>query len=334
VAFYVAALNVSICALAVALLLFRRRSVLDYWVLVATFAMLTELALNASFNIERFSLGFYAGRVFSLVTSTVVLVVLLSETARLYTYLARANMALQRERNNKLMSLEAMAASISHEVKQPLAAIVTTGEAAKRFLERAPPDLEEVRSALDAMVNDSQRAGEILDNTRALFGSAAQRYGPVDVNEMVLGTLRDLCPQLKEHRIAIRTEFTLEPPLVMGHRGQLQEVMLNLLRNAIEAMDAVEDGSRVLRVKTEHYDRDAIRVAVKDSGPGIDPTKLDGIFEAFVTTKPQGMGLGLAICRMIIEGHGGQLTASSDGGALFQFTLPIISAKSSSTASR
>ena len=116
-----------------------------------------------------------------------------------------------------------------------------------------------------------------------------------------------------------------ELPLVMGHRGQLQEVLLNLVRNAIEAMDAVKDGSRVLQVRTERHGRDEIVVAVEDSGPGIDPKKLDGIFDAFVSTKPQGMGLGLAICRMIIERHGGQLSASSDGknGALFEFVLPI-----------
>jgi C4-dicarboxylate-specific signal transduction histidine kinase len=231
------------------------------------------------------------------------------------------------------MNLEAMAASISHEVKQPLAATATNGTAAKLFLERAPPDLEEVRSALDAMVNDSQRACEILDNVRALFGSVAQRRRPVDVNEMVLGALRVLAPDLEERRIAIRTEFILEPPLVMGHKSQLQEVIINLARNAIEAMDAIKDRNRVLQIKTQRNDRDAITVLVNDTGPGIDPKKLHGIFEAFVTTKAGGMGLGLAICRTIIERHGGQLTATSDGkrGASFQFVLPIELTVGSST---
>jgi signal transduction histidine kinase len=226
-----------------------------------------------------------------------------------------------------------MAASISHEVKQPLAALAMTGMAAKLFLERAPPDLEEVRSALDAMANDSQRASEILDNVRALFGSVAQRCRPVNVNEMVLGALRVLGPELEERRIALRTEFILERPLVMGHKGQLQEVIINLARNAIEAMDAIKDQNRVLHIKTQRNDRDAITVLVNDTGPGIDPKKLDGIFEAFVTTKAGGMGLGLAICRTIIERHGGQLTATSDGkrGASFKFVLPIELTVGSST---
>jgi signal transduction histidine kinase len=145
------------------------------------------------------------------------------------------------------------------------------------------------------------------------------------MNEMILGALRALRGELNDHGITTRTDLTSELPLVIGHRGQLQEVILNLARNSIDAMDAIKDGSRELRLRTEHHSRDAIAVAVEDSGPGIDPKKLDGIFDAFVTTKPQGTGLGLAICRMIVERHRGQLTASSDGkrGALFQFVLPI-----------
>ena len=254
-----------------------------------------------------------------------VLTALFSERSESEARLARSNMMLQSEQNNKLMNLEAMAASISHEVRQPLTAIAANGSAALRFLARSPPDLQEVRSALDTIVSDSHRAGQVFDNIRALFGSADRRHEPIDVNAMVFGVLRALRGELDDHGVTTRTELTSELPLVMGHRGQLQEVLLNLVRNAIEAMDAVQDGSRVLGVRTERHERDAIIVAVKDTGPGIDTEKLDGIFEAFVTTKPQGMGLGLAICRMIIERHSGQLTASSDGkrGALFQFVLPI-----------
>jgi C4-dicarboxylate-specific signal transduction histidine kinase len=254
-----------------------------------------------------------------------VLAALFSERRESEAHLARSNMMLQREQNNKLMNLEAMAASISHEVRQPLAAIATNGSAALRFLKRSPPDLEEVRSALDRIVTASHHASQVFDNIRALFGSADQRQEPIDVNAMVFGVLRALRGELDDHGVATRTELTSELPLVMGHRGQLLEVLFNLARNAIEAMDAVKDGSRLLGVRTERHERGAIIVAVRDTGPGIDPEKLDGIFDPFVTTKPQGMGLGLAICRMIVERHNGQLTASSDGkrGALFQFVLPI-----------
>ena len=260
-----------------------------------------------------------------------VLAALFSERRENEARLARSNTMLQREQNNKLMNLEAMAASISHEVNQALAAIAMNGSAALRFLGHSPPNLEEVRSALDRIVTASYRASEVFDNIRALFGSAHKRQEPIDVNDIVLKSLRALRGELDNHGVATRTELTSELPLVEGHRGQLQEVVLNLGRNAIEAMDAVNDGNRVLGVRTERDESDTIIVAVRDTGPGIDPEKLNGIFEPFVTTKPHGMGLGLAICRMIIERHSGRLTASSDGerGALFQFTLPIKSATAS-----
>jgi signal transduction histidine kinase len=137
--------------------------------------------------------------------------------------------------------------------------------------------------------------------------------------------LQSLRGEFKDHGVVTRSDLTSELPLVDGNRNQLRQVIFNLLHNALEAMEATTDPSRVLRVKTELRGHDAIVVAVEDSGPGIDPKQLDGIFGAFFTTKPHGMGLGLAICRMIIERHGGQLTASSDGkrGASFQFVLPI-----------
>jgi signal transduction histidine kinase len=219
-----------------------------------------------------------------------------------------------------------MLASISHEVRQPLSAITTGSMAASRFLRHAPPNVEEVQSALDAIVSSSRRASELFDNFRALFGTANQIQEPIDVNGTVLAALSALRGELDDHGVTARTELTAELPFVMGHSGQLQEVLLNLAGNAIEAMDAIEEGGRVLRVSTRRDDRDAITVAVQDTGPGIAPEKLDSIFDAFVTTKSRGMGLGLAICRMIIERHGGQLSAWSDkkkGGALFQFTLPI-----------
>jgi signal transduction histidine kinase len=250
---------------------------------------------------------------------------LIAELRQRTDQLGRSLADLQRERDNKLMNLEAMAASIAHEVRQPLSAIATNGNAALRFLGRAPPDHKEVRSALSRIISDSHRASQIFDNIRALFGKADNGHELIDVNEVALVVLRTLRGELEDRVITVRTELTSELPLVMGHRGQLQEVILNLVRNAIEAMDAVKDGRRMLHVRTErHDDRDKILVAVEDSGPGIDTEKLDGIFEAFVSTKPQGMGLGLAICRMIVNRHGGQLSASSGKrrGAVFQFVLP------------
>jgi signal transduction histidine kinase len=245
--------------------------------------------------------------------------------------LVHSNMLLERERDNKLMNFEAITASISHEVKQPLAAIVTNGSAALRWLARTPPDHAEVRAALGRIIDDGRRAGEVIDGIRALFRKGHEGRGQIDLNEIVRSVLQSLGGELKDRGVDNRVELS-ELPLVDGHHGQLQEVVFNLVQNAIEAMAANTERSRVLRVRTELRGREAVAVAVEDSGPGVVPGQLDEIFGAFVTTKPHGMGLGLAICRMIIEHHGGSLTASSDGhnGASFQFVLPVKSADAGS----
>jgi signal transduction histidine kinase len=177
------------------------------------------------------------------------------------------------------------------------------------------------------MVRDTDRASQVLESIRALFKNADLETRPVDLNAIVLGALAALREDLKAHRVITHTDLAAELPLVPGHVGQLQEVIFNLVRNAIDAMDSITDRSRVLRVRTERRGSDAIGVSVEDTGPGIDSKKIGEIFEAFVTTKSRGMGLGLAlaISRMIVDRHGGQLTASSDIeiGARFQFVVPI-----------
>ena len=222
------------------------------------------------------------------------------------------------------MNVEAIAASIAHEIKQPLAAIVMNGGAALQLLGNATSDHDEVRAALNDIISDSHRTSEVFEGIRALFRKVDHERQLIDMNEIILRVLQSLRGELKDHGVTTRTELMSGLPLVEGNRNQLQQVVFNLVHNALEAMNATTDRSRVLRVRTEHCGRDAIAVAVEDSGPGIDPKQLDGIFDAFFTTKAHGMGLGLAICRMIIARHGGQLTVSSGGkrGALFQFVLP------------
>ena len=248
---------------------------------------------------------------------------LLTELRQRTDELGRSVAELQRERNNKLMNLEAMAAAISHEVRQPLASIAANGGAALRFLGHAPPNLEEVRSALNRMVGDSHRASQVFDNIRALFGKADQGYEPIDVNELVAGVMSGLADELDSHEIAAGVELPPDLPPIVGHRGQLQEVLVNLVRNAIEAMHGDQDGPRVLRVSAQQAANKLI-VAIEDSGPGIDPHQAASIFDAFVTTKSQGMGLGLALCRMIVERHAGQLSASpaQPRGSVFRIVLP------------
>jgi len=257
--------------------------------------------------------------------SAYVLAAIFAQRRESATHLAHSNAMLERERDNKLLNAQALTAAIAHEVRQPLGAIAINGSAALRFLGKTPPELAEVRAALNDMISDTHRTSELLDGIRTLFGKSNQEREQVEVNEIILGVLQSSRKELQDHGVDTRLELASELPLVDGHRRQLEEVIFNLVHNAIEAMDATTDRDRVLRVRTGLNGHDAITVAVRDSGPGIDPNRIDSIFGAFFTTKSHGMGLGLAICRMIIEHHGGQLTASSDGknGSLFQFVLPI-----------
>ena len=238
--------------------------------------------------------------------------------------LAKTVEMLERERGNKLMNLEAMVASISHEVKQPLASITMNANAALRYLGHAPPNFEEVRLALDRMVSDGHRAGEVFDSVRDLFSKAHKGKEQIDIGQLTRDVLQTLHEQLNDRGITTHVSLTSQLPLVMGHRGQLQEVFINLVNNAIEAMDGIQDDRRILRLSAEHHGDRAIVVAVEDSGTGIDPKQTERIFDAFFTTKPQGMGLGLAICRMIVERHEGQLTASpaDPRGSVFRVVLP------------
>ena len=316
--------TISLSAGALAVLSWRRRSVLDQWLMVVALVFIVELVFSGLLPTIRFSLGFYAGRVFSIVTSSILLIVMLAETTRLYIRLARSNAMLRREHDNKLMNLEAMAASISHEIRQPLAAMSANSAAAIRLIQREPFDVGETLSALEEVQSDSRRANEILQDIRALFGKGDRGEERIDVNETVVAALWTLRGTLNEHGVSVRSELTSDVPQIVGHRGQLQEVIINLLQNAVEAMDAIKDDRRLLTVRTTR-DRDkGILVEVEDSGPGIDATSVDKVFDAFVTTKPGGMGLGLAICRMIIDRHGGRLSASPahPRGAVFRMVLP------------
>jgi PAS domain S-box-containing protein len=245
--------------------------------------------------------------------------------------LVRANAMLQLERDNKLMTLQAAMTSIAHEIKQPLASLTLNAEVAKSILSRASAGLEGVHEALDDVIDGSLRVSQILDNVRHLFGKGQLHKERIDVNELALATLRLVRGELTDHGVAASVEAATDLPHVVGHRVQLQEVMFNLVHNAIEAMAAVKVDRRSLNVRTSHQAGDdlgggkTVLIEVEDTGPGIDPDRLGAIFDAFVTTKEHGTGLGLAICRTIIERHGGKLTASSDGkcGALFRVVLPI-----------
>jgi signal transduction histidine kinase len=315
-----------ICVVAFALVWRKPCSALDQWLTIVALALFSELVINGLLISSRFTLGWYISRIFSIFTSTIVLVVLLTETTRLYGRLARSNAMLLREKKNRLMNLEALAASIAHEVRQPLTSIVMGGSTILRSIGSVPPQVEKVRLTAERVIAAGHRASQILDDIRKLFGTDEGAQDPVDVNALALTVLNAFDSDLKKHNIATRVEIKAELPQIVGHSGQLQEVLINLIQNAIDAMDMVDDDRRILRVKTEYNGNNAIRLEIEDTGPGIDPKKSDSIFDAFFTTKPHGKGLGLAICRMIIERHGGELVVSSADphGAVFRIILPQI----------
>jgi C4-dicarboxylate-specific signal transduction histidine kinase len=229
---------------------------------------------------------------------------------------------LRLERENKLTNLEVAVAAITHEVRQPLTGITTKSAAARRFLGREPPDINRAQAILSEVERASFRADEVLKSVRALFQRTGWEQEQIDVNELVLETIQILRGDLTESGIIVNAQLTDELPRIMGHRGQLQQVFLNLVQNAIDAMIAIAAGSRTLRVATQLSGVEAVVISVEDSGPGIE--RVASISDAFVTTKANGMGLGLAISQMIIERHDGQIAvaASVSGGAHFRITLP------------
>ena len=312
------------CMVALGLLWARQRSILDLWLMVALCALLAELAVVTVFVPGRFNLAYYCGRLLSVAVSTAVLGMLIAETIKLYAALSRANGTLQRERESKRLNLEAAMAAISHDVRQPLTALAAKGSAGRHWLARTPPDIERVHLLLDDMVAASFHANDALVKVESLLKSEAREKQPIDANELILGALRLMREELKRAGITTRVELSPKLPLLDGHKGQLQDAVLSLVQNAIDAMTTAVGSNRVLRASTGHLRPDTIGIWVENSGPGIDAEKMDRIFRPFVTTKPARLGLGLAVCKTIVESHGGALAVASNlaKGARFEITLP------------
>jgi len=224
---------------------------------------------------------------------------------------------------NRVSMLGELAASLSHEIMQPIASARNNARAAQKFLEMEPPDLGEVREAVASFVSDTDRTGKIIARIREQIKKAPPRKERFDLNAAIDEVIILARSATNRHGISVEMRLADGLSLVAGDRVQLQQVLLNLILNAVEAMGSVEAGARELLISTEQ-DRTGVLVAVRDSGPGIDPTHLKRVFEAFYTTKPGGTGMGLSICRSIIKAHGGRLwaTGCEPRGALFQFTIP------------
>ncbi len=224
----------------------------------------------------------------------------------------------------RVMTMGELAASIAHEINQPLAAVVTNADACMEWLSREPPNLEEARVAVDCIAQDGTRASEVIRHIRAMFTKANPERTTVHVNELIREIGGLMQAEASRNQVALQTELAPDLPATVGDRIQLQQVIVNLVLNGIEAMSAVTDRPRSLVIRSERQDSDQVLIAVRDSGVGIDAKDFRRIFDAFFTTKAQGMGMGLSICHSIVEAHGGRLWASSnsDHGATLQFTLP------------
>jgi C4-dicarboxylate-specific signal transduction histidine kinase len=232
---------------------------------------------------------------------------------------------------NRVATMAQLTGSIAHEVNQPIAATVASAQAGLRWLARPSPDLDKVRQLLAQIVKNSTRASEIIHRIRDLIQKAAPRQDLLEINGPIREVIELTRAEAMKNRVSITADLADGLPPVCGDRVQLQQVMLNLIVNAIDALNGVGESARDLLISTETTEAGGVLVTVRDSGPGLGAEPSERVFEAFYTTKAAGMGMGLAICRSIIEAHGGRMWASANEprGAVFQFTLPIPSNRAS-----
>ena len=228
---------------------------------------------------------------------------------------------------NRLSIMGELTASLAHEILHPIAAARNNARAGMRFLEMSPPNLDEVREALACVVRDADRGKDIVGRIRDHIKKAPPREEPVDLNKAIAEVIVMVQNAIDRNKVSVRTCLMEQMTSVRGDRVQFQQVVLNLILNAVEAMSSVEEGERELSISSEVSQGSSILVAVRDTGPGVDPEHLDRIFKPFYTTKASGIGMGLSICRSIIDAHDGQLWAEPNQprGTVFYFTLPTAS---------
>jgi signal transduction histidine kinase len=322
--------------MALVLLLARKRTILDLWLAVALFMSLPDYSLAFFYSALRFSLGWYTARSYLLIASSTLLVALLMETTMLYVRLASAITLQRRERANRLMSVDAATAAIAHEIKQPLGAMSLNCETALECLKRTPLDLEELRSCLTDAIDDSNRANDIVAGIRGLFKTTARPRTMTEINGLVREVLGMVENDLHVHGVSVSTELQEDLPQIMADPTQLQQVILNLIKNAIEAMTTGPTTIRAVRLVTTKNANSTVSLIVQDSGPGITPKNASQIFDPFFTSKSSGMGLGLSISRRIIEDHGGdlRLIETSSTGCTFEITLPSAATRDSGVFGR
>ena len=309
------------------LVVLRRRptSMIDLWLHVAVWSFLFE-ALLIPVSPGRYSLVFYVNRVMGMVSSSFVLLVLLSESSMLHRQLVRAMAAREQEREGHRTAMDVMVGSLAHELRQPLGAIRINGQAGAIMLSGTPADLEDVRAMFTDISKSAERANEIIDSVRTMFAHSPQDRVALDANDLVREAVDILHLELEAHRVVLDLDLSPELPKIRGHRGQLMQVLTNGVKNGVESLATVPDRVRQLRICTVPLEPDGVAIRIEDSGRGLDPVARERVFEPFFSTKPRGMGLGLAICQSIIEGHDGSLSLlpGSPHGAVLEVELPAL----------
>lgn len=329
---HVAALWLAVPAIALMLygvallLLWRRgRSVLDLWLMVVVAILAIEIIfLSYVSGGIRMSIGWWVGRVLGLMAASTVLVVLLTETTLLYARLARSVAAERRIREARISAMEALSATIAHEVSQPVAGMITNANAGLRWLGQGSVGQAEARAALERIVRDGHRAGEVVTGVRAMFQPGTRAREALGLNACIRDAMERCREEAKAHRVTVQFDLGDDLVPVAGNRIQLEQVVSNLVVNAIEAMRDHPGPDRRLTIRTRMLEDDMVQVAVEDTGPGLPGGQVEQSFAPFHTTKPGGMGMGLMFCRFVVECHGGRLWAENaeGGGARFLFTLP------------
>ena len=293
--------------------------------MVILFAWWPNFLVAISHSVVRFTAGWYIARFSALVASSTLLIVLLAETTALYGRLANAFVLLRRERDNRLISAQSATAAMAHELRQPLTGIATRGAAGLNWLKQVPPELNKVRECLESVVEASFRSDEIIAGIREIYRKTPTKHTMVQINDVVREGLDLVQDDLQVEAITAAAEYAENLAEVYAAHTQLQQVILNLVKNAIEAMRSVSSGKKHLRFVTGLHGKSGVSVYIQDSGPGIAPEVWDRIFDPFFTTKRSGTGLGLSICRTIVEDHGGELRLSKTDshGTSFELIFPI-----------
>jgi signal transduction histidine kinase len=316
----------SVMALGSIIVLRRRpKSMIDLWLQVAIWSWLFE-ALLTTMSPGRFSLIFYVNRGMGMVSSAFVLLVLLSESSMLHRRLVRAMAAREQEQEGHRTAMDVLVESLAHELRQPLAAILMNGHAGTTLLSATPENVDEARAAFRDISKSARRAGEIIDSVRTVFAHSPQDLVTLEANDLAREAVDIMRLELEASRVVLELDLSPDLPRIRGHRGQLTQVLMNGVKNAVESLATITDRERRLRIRTAPLEPDGVAIRIEDSGRGLDPVARERLFEPFYSTKPRGMGLGLSICKSIIEGHEGTLALlpGSPHGAVFQVELPAL----------